>query len=282
MADQSGISWCDSSLSLWHGCTQISPACDHCYAMRIAHRLKVKWNAPPRIAADSAWRKIGAWQRGAGRFIAANGHPRRAFINHLSDFFDNQAPQEWRTRACLDFEQCPDVIIILVTKRPQNVASMVPRHWLKAEGWPPHVWLLVTGENQAEFDRRIAWLYTIPGVKVRGVSIEPMLEPIDVRWTVAPDYARVAYAQRHLPQSMWSRLQADARLGWAIIGGESGSGARPMPYDSAAAAVREFGHARVPVFVKQLSQADRPKKGPAAFDEFDSFPAALRVREFPA
>ena len=32
MADETGISWADSTFNPWIGCEKVSPACAHCYA----------------------------------------------------------------------------------------------------------------------------------------------------------------------------------------------------------------------------------------------------------
>lgn len=276
MAEQSGIEWTDSSLSLWIGCTQVSPACDHCYAMKIQGRLKVEWNGPPRPAAESAWKKIDQWQRGAARFMKEHGRRRRVFINHLSDFFDNQALPEWRDRACLYMEAAPDVIFILVTKRPQNVRKMVPTTWLRGDRWPENVWLLTTAEDQAEYHRRVPHLMTVPGVKTIGISFEPLLEEIILGRSISESaYERARWCQ------MWLRRPvADhevGKLAWGIIGGESGHKARPMPSPfRVSSMVSTMKAAKIAVFFKQLSQAEHDN-----FKEYDAFPRQLQIREYP-
>jgi protein gp37 len=266
MAERSSIEWCDTSLSFWFGCTQLSRACDHCHAKAIAHRLKVEWNGPPRAAAESAWAKPAAYQGGAKRWFKKHGRARRVFVNHLSDFFDKLAPQAWRDRACTEMELAPDVIFILVTKRPQFVTQMVPA-----------IWLLVTGEDQTEFDRRVAWLLTIPGPTVRGVSMEPMLETVHVGWAFNNSDIERA---RAVGQILKRPVAPDslARLNWMIIGGESGKDARPMPEPAARDVMTQSQLDGAAVFFKQRSQADHPK----TYKDFDTFPAALQVREFPA
>ena len=73
-------------------------------------------------------------------------------------------------------------------------------------GWP-HVWLGTTTENQEEANRRIPQLVAIPAA-VRFLSIEPMLEPVDVApWLVLP------------------AGDGRAPISWIIVGGESGGGA---------------------------------------------------------
>ena len=34
------IEWCHHTLNLWHGCTEVSPGCDNCYARTLDNR----WN----------------------------------------------------------------------------------------------------------------------------------------------------------------------------------------------------------------------------------------------
>jgi hypothetical protein len=87
-----------------------------------------------------------------------------------------------------------------LTKRPQNVAGMLPSDW--GIGWT-NVWLGTTTENQIEARRRIPYLVAVPAA-VRFLSVEPMLESIDL--------------------SPWL-----GALNWLIVGGESGVGNRSRP-----------------------------------------------------
>lgn len=278
MADVTAIEWADTTLSLWFGCTQLSPACDNCYAMKIAHRLQIKWNGPPRRAADSAYAKIAAYQRTADRFIEKHGHPRKVFINHLSDFFDNQADPAWRVQGCLEMERADKVMFLLVTKRPQNVAKMVPAHWLKPGGWPPNVWLGVTAENQEQYNLRVAWLLSVPGVDVAFISMEPMLEEIDAGRSVSLSAReRAEFVERYTKRIVdWDRV---GRLKWVIIGGESGSKARPMPSSrSIVWLANRFESVGIAVFIKQMSQAEFPGH---TYKDIDAFPRGLKRRSFP-
>ena len=250
MGDTTKIEWAHSTLNLWYGCTQISPACDHCYAMRTVHRLKlgVVWNRPPVKSPKDRFAQLRAWQRGASRFIDKHEERRRVFINSMSDFFDNQAPQEWRDEAYPEFEHATDVDILLVTKRPQNVMKMVPKHWTKPGGWPPHVWLIYTAENDEEAHRRGRWITAmkLDGWRppVVGVSIEPMIERIN------PVMVR----------------DAD----WLIVGGESG-GPKARPFN--------------PDWARELKQFARLNGQYFFFKQMRNkgdIPGDLLVREFPA
>lgn len=91
--------------------------------------------------------------------------------------------------------------------------------------WPlPNVWLGVSVEDQATADERIALLARTPAA-VRWVSAEPLLGPVSVAgWlgSYCPD-----------PQCGDSTWDHDCQLGpsrldWVVVGGESGTRARPM------------------------------------------------------
>lgn len=208
MADRTKIEWADSTANLWIGCTKLSPGCDNCYAEADWDKRKhrVSWGPHgDRSFCQAGWDVIRKMQRRAERNGGVDpelGRKRRIFVNSLSDFFDNHRSIIWRSEAFGLFEACRDVILILVTKRPENVIWMVPDHWLLPGGWPAHVWLLTSAEDQARYDHRWPILRDIPGPTVRGLSCEPLLGPILLRDLL--------------------------HLDWCIIGGESGHGARPM------------------------------------------------------
>jgi protein gp37 len=247
MGDTTKIEWAHSTLNFWYGCTQLSPACDHCYAMRTVHRLNlgVVWNAAPVKALKDRIAQLRVLNAGGKRFLAGHGERRRIFINSMSDFFDKLAPQEWRDDAFEAFDDCTDVDILLVTKRPQNVLKMIPLHWRKG-GWPPHVWLIVTAENKVEAERRgkvVREIRERTKVRTVGASVEPMLEKMGGEYL------------------MW----AD----WWIIGGESGGPkARHMDLDWP----RRL-RARARLEGKRFFFKQTTNKGP--------IPADLMVREFP-
>ncbi len=208
MAASTKIEWADSTANLWMGCTKLSPGCDHCYAEADSDHRKhrVQWGPHgARSYVKTGWNLLRQMQRRAGNNNGVDpelGRKRRIFVNSLSDFFDNHRSIIWRHEAFRLFEACPDVIIMLVTKRPENVVRMVPASWLTPNGWPQHVWLLASAEDQARYDHRWPILRDVPGVAVRGLSLEPLLGPIVLRDLL--------------------------HLDWAIVGGESGAGARPI------------------------------------------------------
>ena len=127
----------------------ISPACDHCYAESWAKRTGSPglWRGERRRTTASNWLQPVKWNRDA----AMVGVRRKVFCAALADVFDNQVPASWRDDLWRLVEQTPHLDWLLLTKRPQNIARMLPgphtgvRAW--GDGWP-NVWLGTTAEDR--------------------------------------------------------------------------------------------------------------------------------------
>ena len=202
MGTTTRIAWCDSTFNPWLGCIRVSPACDPCYAAALSWRTGRRdhhgldlWDPHARRVRTSPdyWRAPLSWNRDA----LAAGRRHRVFCASMADVFDNRAPSAWRSDLWQLIRATPAVDWFCLTKRPQNIASMLPADW--GDGWA-NVWLGTTTENQIEATRRIPHLVAIPAA-VRFLSVEPMLEAIDL--------------------SPWL-----GELDWLIVGGESGVGNR--------------------------------------------------------
>jgi protein gp37 len=240
MAEVTAISWTDHTYNPWIGCTRVSLGCDHCYAEadwdKRYHR--VEWGG-----ARSRTKSEGPanWDRKAREA----GVRRRVFCASLADVFDNQVPDEWRADLWDLIDRCRALDWMLLTKRPQNIANMLP------SGWPwPHVWLGTTTENQIEANRRLPILLRIPAV-VHFASVEPQLGPVDLR------------------------SYLNAGLDWIIIGGESGPGCRPFDSDWARDVRDQCQASGIAFFMKQLGGVRNKRH------HLDDLPADLRVREWP-
>jgi protein gp37 len=170
MAENSTISWTDHTFNPWIGCTRISPGCDHCYAARENERRKwvSGWDAERRRT--KTWSEPVKWNRRA----AKTGYKPRIFCASLADVFDNHVPDEWRTDLWELLRITPNLRWMLLTKRIGNAAKMLPPDWPM-----PHVGIMATMVNQAEFDRDWPKLRDVPSAW-RGISMEPLLGPIDM------------------------------------------------------------------------------------------------------
>jgi protein gp37 len=320
VSDTTHIQWTDATWNTITGCTRVSDGCLKCYIdrtppFRMAHRT---FDSPEiggktgvivhsdRVLLPLKWRK-----------------PRRIFVNSLSDLFHEDVPTEHIAQVFAIAALTRRHTYQILSKRPARMRSLlaseafqrqvlVEAHRLKwAENdppavawnpgtltlahWPlPNVWLGVSVESQKWADIRIPQLLDTPAA-VRFLSCEPLLGPIDlfgdvhvghesddvngfphprVCLTCSTDDSEVEYFRRE---------RTIPGLGWAIVGGESGPGARPMDLNWAMDLVIQCSAAGVPVFVKQLGSVwarenravDRKGGTP------DEWPVGLREREFP-
>ncbi len=188
-------------------------------------------------------------------------------------------------------EQTPNLDWLLLTKRPENILKMAPKTW--RERFPDNVWIGTSVEDQETATARIPHLLKVPA-RVRFLSMEPLLGPVDVTFVGCPRCGQSK--QPYLPNYVICRgcgyeikypdeLQ---RVQWVIVGGESGPKARTFEVDWCRSIIQQCKAAEVPVFVKQmgfrsLNNAEcrllnlRDPKG----GDMEEWPEDLRVRELP-
>lgn len=251
MAEKTGISWCDATFNPWIGCQKVSPGCDHCYAETLMDGRfgVVNWGpgAPRRRTKLQNWNML----RRLNRKAAAAGVRFRVFCASLADVFDNAVDPAWRVDLWALIRETPHLDWLLLTKRPQNIAKRLPVDW--GNGWA-NVWLGTSVENQEEADRRIPHLLTVPAA-VRFLSCEPLLGPVDLAFSLSRN--PIETASGLLRRGMFSpSLEKLRPIDWVIVGGESGTGARPMHPDWARELRYQCAAAGVPFFFKQWGEHD--------------------------
>lgn len=249
------IEWCDATVNWWAGCTKVSPACDHCYAEKMAGRLwGTQWGADqPRRQFDGAAETLRALDRKAKRL----GRPLMVFHNSLSDFFDNAVSVQWRYTALRMMLETPNLIHLLLTKRIGNAADMLEQSFRavhgQREGWAdnvrPNIWIGATFCNQEEVDRDMQKLLAVPAAK-RFASFEPLLGPVDL---VKSKAVRSMCKTCANGQSIGCILdQPGPFVDWVIAGGESGHKARPSHLDWFRSLRNQCQAAGTPFMFKQL------------------------------
>jgi protein gp37 len=267
MAEETRIEWADHTFNPWIGCTKVSPACDNCDAEAQANRYwkdEGLWAGNRKRTSENNWRNPLKWNGQAAAFRAQHGRPPMVFCASLADVFDNQVPDEWRRDLWRLIERTPDLIWLILTKRPQNIAKMLPDPWGEfcygSKFWP-NVWFGTTVENQAEADRRIPHLLAVPAAK-RFLSCEPLLGPI-VFDNVPADPGGTArrlfgplsgYCRRHFPRKHCGCERQQASIDWVIAGGESGPAARPSHPDWFRGLRDQCAAAGVPFLFKQWGE----------------------------
>jgi len=184
MSDKSAIEWTDATWNPVTGCTQVSPGCDHCYALAFAERFRgvpghpyeqgfdlKLW--PERLSLPLQWRQ-----------------PRRIFVNSMSDLFHRDVPTAYIRKVFDVMVQADWHVFQVLTKRSGRLASLG-----QSLPWPSNIWVGVSIESE-RYRWRADQLRRVPA-KVRFVSAEPLLGPLD-------------------------KMELDG-IHWVIAGGESGA-----------------------------------------------------------
>jgi len=227
MGEVSAIEWTDATFNPWWGCARVSAACRFCYAEAWAKRTGHDvWGegGERRLFGDKHWAEPLRWNAKAEKA----GKPLRVFCASMADVFeDHPALPEPRWRLWGLIDRTPWLTWQLLTKRPENVAGMVPWAWGRSmTSWPPNVWLGTTIENQETADERLPHLLR-PYPAVRFLSYEPALGPVSI--------------------------DLDG-IDWVIAGGESGPKARPPNVDWFRAMRDQCAAAGVPFLFKQWGE----------------------------
>jgi len=219
---QSKIEWTESTWNPVTGCNKLSPGCKHCYAERLAKRLKAMGQAnyrngfkltlqPHMLELPLKWKK-----------------PQTIFVNSMSDLFHVDVPLQYIQQVFEVMNQAHWHRFQVLTKRADRLEELSPQ--LK---WPTNVWMGVSVENQ-KYVHRIDNLRNT-GAEIKFLSLEPLLGPLkDLDLT---------------------------GIDWAIVGGESGYGARPIKEEWVLDIRRQCSAFGVPFFFKQWGGFNKKKTG---------------------
>ncbi|MFP4889289.1 phage Gp37/Gp68 family protein [Paraburkholderia sp. EG304] len=289
MSENSKIEWTDHTFNPWEGCQKVGPGCDHCYAetrnARFSGGTAINWGpgAPRRRTSPANWRKPLAWNAAHDEFFAVHGRRQRVFCASLADVFDNAVDPTWRRDLFNLIAKTPNLDWLLLTKRIGNVMQMISEtaqyrfdlECIESPRLPDNVWLGATVVNQAEADRDIPKLLAVPA-RVRFLSMEPLLGPVNL-WLPTRTWTNSAgdttcdhccngdrcddptHYERGMPE--WRVRCPHCRgtgngkpIDWVIVGGESGTDARPMHPSWPRALRDQCAAAGVPFLFKQWGE----------------------------
>lgn len=222
VGDRSKIEWTETTWNPVTGCSKISPGCRHCYAERMAARLRAMGCPryrygfqvtvhPDLVSLPLAWRK-----------------PRLVFVNSMSDLFHPDVPFRFILDVFRIMEAAGQHQFQVLTKRAERLEELAP-----ALPWPDNVWMGVSVEN-GDYLYRIDHLRNTPA-RVKFLSLEPLLGPLG-----ALDLSNID---------------------WVIVGGESGPGARPMKQEWVREIRDRCLASKVPFFFKQWGGVRRTRAG---------------------
>lgn len=288
---KTSIEWTEHTWNPIVGCSIVSPGCTNCYAMGMAYRFKDSYlgRKVAGPAAANVAKSVNGKSVWTGQLALAPDHiieaplkrkkPTVYFVNSMGDLFHEDTPVEWIDRVFAVMALTPQHTYQVLTKRAgrmREYASLLDNEPVRdtvrriVAAWPgntpvppsgitfplPNVWLGVSTERQQEANERIPLLLQTPAA-IRFISAEPLLGPINLRsfpsWSSL--HAGLGYSVDALTGT-WKdgtrRLISTApKLDWVIVGGESGTGARPMDPEWALSLRDQCQAAGVPFFFKQ-------------------------------
>jgi protein gp37 len=183
------IEWTETTWNPLTGCTKISPGCKKCYAERLSRRLKA----------------MGQRNYENGFQLTLHEHmlesplkwkkPQVIFVNSMSDLFQEGVPLDFIQRVFATMRAAHWHQFQVLTKRSERLLELNP-----LINWPSNVWMGVSVETQ-KYTFRIDDLRKTSAA-VKFLSLEPLLGPLP-------------------------GLDLEG-IDWAIVGGESGPGARTI------------------------------------------------------
>ena len=216
------IEWTDSTWNPATGCTKVSAGCMHCYAEKMANRLKCMRSEkyvngfeltlhPETLEEPYKWKK-----------------PRMVFVNSMSDMFHEDIPLEYIKQVFRVMNENPQHTFQVLTKRAEKLNK-----YASELTWTKNIWMGVTVENRDVMYRIDLLSDTPAGTKF--LSCEPLLSPL---------------------YNMNLK-----KIDWVIVGGESGSGARPIKKEWVDDIKTQCEKADVAFFFKQWGGTNKKKTG---------------------
>lgn len=284
----------------WH-CVMVSPGCANCYS----HTLNGRFGTHLPYAKASKGRVDLFLDTKPLEKLRKLKKPSRVFLNDMTDMFADFVSDEWLDTMFGYMALSWQHTFQILTKRADRMRKYISdpatqeRVLVKAvlcsgESWCEYplmtwplanVWLGVSCEDQKRADERIPDLLGTPAA-IRFLSLEPLLGSIDLADLPGGQNAIATISVTPGPDGCGIQTPCKPPIDWAIVGGESGPGARPCEVKYIGDIVRDCKDAGVPVFVKQYGSNPifygspiklKDKKGGDPEEWLES----LRVREFP-
>jgi len=225
MATNSRIEWTEMTWNPVTGCTKVSQGCKNCYAERMAGRLKAMGSARYRNGFGlTLHRDLVELPKNWKR-------GRMVFVNSMSDLFHKAIPTSFVDSVFDTMERADWHVFQVLTKRSSLLRRYVNARYVDRA--PPHIWLGVSIEDRGSLVRLRHLLES--KAAVRFVSFEPLLE---------------ALGQMDL-----------SGIDWAIVGGESGFGARPMKREWVISIRKQCRKYGIPFFFKQWGGVHKAAAG---------------------
>lgn len=213
MTQFSKIEWTEATWNPTVGCTKISPGCKNCYAESMANRLAAM--GTPGYANGFKLTILPDRLEEPLR----RKKPTVYFVNSMSDLFHENVADAYIEQVFDIIWRCQQHTFQILTKRAERLEC-----FFKARTVPANAWMGVSVEDQEYGVPRINHLRKV-NARIRFLSVEPLLS----------DVGQLDLTGIH----------------WVIVGGESGSKARPMKLEWVESIQQQCKDQSVQFFFKQ-------------------------------
>lgn len=221
---KSKIEWTESTWNPITGCTKISEGCQHCYAEKMAKRLRAMGQLKYKNGFDITLHPECLDDPSKLK------KPQMIFVCSMSDIFHEKISLHYIYKIFKVMNKNQQHTFQVLTKRPERIDYIS-----SAVEWTGNIWLGVTIENNKHLDRLGLLLQS--KAKVKYLSLEPLLSEIDI------------------PEDKIKGID------WVIVGGESGVGARPIKVEWVRKIRDVCQINNIPFFFKQWGGVHKKENG---------------------
>lgn len=277
MPNKSPIEWCDyTSNPIYavsvetgkrgHHCVHKNALCENCYA----ESINLRWGTGLRFIAQNNDKvrfglnvaELDALSKLDARLLR-KGETARVFMFDMTDIALPGIPRHLVFEVLDRIATFQALTIQLLTKRPDEMLSVLKEYCAGRGDMSPEAFKKIFGHvhmgasvgTQKTADKDVpTLLHLAPYFVVLWLSIEPLLESLSLQRLPNGDSSyRIDALRGRLYGTITRDIHSiDARIGWGVIGGESGAGCRIARLEDLRDVCRQFAAAGVPYFVKQL------------------------------
>ena len=206
------IEWTDKTWNPITGCTKISAGCANCYAEVMSRRLQ----------AMRQEKYVNGFTLAMHEDVLSEPtqwkKPHTIFVCSMSDLFHEKVPFEFIDKVMKTIHETPHHKYQILTKRANRMNEYFTTHEI-----PQNAWLGITVDI-AKSKERIDFLRDLPA-GIKFLSCEPLLEDL-------------------------GEMNLEG-IDWVIVGGESGTRARPMKEEWAVSIMKQTEEPGAAFFFKQ-------------------------------
>ena len=222
MSSTSKIGWTEATWNPVTGCSKKSDGCRNCYAERVAYRLKLTGTAHYKNGFEVT-------EHPDSLSVPLKWKkPKIIFACSMSDLFHEKVSKEFILKVFDVMNRAHWHKFLLLTKRPERLLELD-----KDLPWTSNIIMAVTVESE-KYKYRIDLLKKC-GAKARFLSLEPLISDI-------------------------SQMDLSS-IDWVIVGGESGTKARPMHEEWVLDIKKQCADQNVPFFFEQWSGFNKHNSG---------------------